>query len=66
MKDHMDTIKVLLVSGSGWVLTITQFLGDIISLIGATAATAYTIYKLVILHKKTQKEKQNLINKDAS
>jgi hypothetical protein len=58
MKDHLDTLKVFLVSGWGLFLNFTQYLDDIISWLGAMAAGIYAIYKLFILHRD-EKRKQN-------
>lgn len=58
MREHLDTIKVWLMSAAGGFLTLTEALGTIASAVGAIAAAVYTIYKLVILHRDNQKKKK--------
>jgi hypothetical protein len=60
MKEHLDTIKVWLMSIGGGLLTLTEALGEIASAVGAIAAAVYTIYKLVILHQENKKKRNEL------
>jgi hypothetical protein len=56
MREHLDTLKVWLISIGGGLLTLTEALGTIFSTLGAAAAMVYTIYKLVILHRDNKKK----------
>jgi len=60
MKEHLDIIKLWLMSAASGLLVLTDLLGSIASAIGAIAAAVYTIYKLVILHKENKKKRNEL------